>query len=131
MRVGNEEASKRVMGPMPERAARMASHALARPMPTGAMMPSTVTTTRRRLMVGRKGIGATAEWGGCGTRSFCRRAACGRGGRPILHRPAQRGSLLQVRADVIDRLLDCRDLLGVVVWNLGFEFLFQRHHELD
>src|SRR5678815_4657315 len=36
----------------------------------------------------------------------------------------------QVRADVVDRLLDRRDLFGVVIGNLGFEFLLERHHEL-
>jgi hypothetical protein len=45
--------------------------------------------------------------------------------------PATAGLFLDVGTDVIDRLLDRRDLFGVVVGNLGFELLFERHDELD
>ena len=38
---------------------------------------------------------------------------------------------LEMAADVVDRLLHCRDLLGFFVRNLGFEFLFEGHHKLD
>ena len=43
----------------------------------------------------------------------------------------RRRLLLQVRTDVIDRLLHRGDLLGVLVRNLGLEFLFQSHDELN
>src|SRR6185312_13369652 len=36
---------------------------------------------------------------------------------------------LDVRLDVIHRLLDGGDLLGFLVGNFGFEFLFERHHQ--
>src|SRR6185503_6908441 len=39
--------------------------------------------------------------------------------------------LLAVRLDVLDGLLDARDLLGVLVRDLDPELLFERHHELD
>src|SRR5690606_23469820 len=39
--------------------------------------------------------------------------------------------LLAMRADVIHSLLNRRDLLGFFVGNFGFEFVFERHHELD
>src|SRR2546423_1622879 len=50
MRDGKPVESKRVMRVIPERAARMAGHAVATPMPTGETIPSPVTTTRRRDM---------------------------------------------------------------------------------
>jgi hypothetical protein len=37
----------------------------------------------------------------------------------------------QVRANVVDRLLHRGDLLGILVGNLGFEFLFECHDELN
>src|SRR4051812_43882149 len=55
------------------------------------------------------------------------------------YRPAQRANLRSPAAlslaaalgDVIDRLLNGRDLLCVFIRNFGFEFLFKRHHELN
>src|SRR5690349_8676748 len=40
-------------------------------------------------------------------------------------------SLIAALGDVIDRLLNGGDLLSVFIRNFGFEFLFQRHDELD
>src|SRR5690348_6415557 len=40
-----------------------------------------------------------------------------------------RRSGLDVRLDVIHRLLDGGDFLGFLVGNFGFEFLFERHHQ--
>ena len=54
MRVGNVEQSKRVIAATPERALRIESQAAARPMPTGETIPIPVTTTRRRLMDGKR-----------------------------------------------------------------------------
>src|ERR1041384_8833943 len=39
--------------------------------------------------------------------------------------------LIAALGDVIDRLLNGRDLLGVLVRDLGLEFLLRRHHQLD
>src|SRR6516225_6807178 len=61
MRVGNAEASKRVIGATPERAFLIEPHAAATPMPTGETIPNPVTTTRRRVMTAiRSGLGGTA-----------------------------------------------------------------------
>src|SRR5690349_25073096 len=119
MRDGNVEASKRVMAVMPDRPARILSQACARPMPTGETMPIPVTATRR--------LGMAFVRGRTGLRSRPR------GGLYERDRPARpRGSLLlQVRIDVVDGLLDRGDLLGLLVGDLRFEFLFQRHHQLD
>ena len=46
--VAKAEASKCVMGPMPDRPATRVSHAFATPVPTGQTIPRPVTTTRRR-----------------------------------------------------------------------------------
>src|SRR5882672_3123573 len=48
-RVAKALASKRVIGPMPPRPARMLSHAPATVLPSGVTIPSPVTTTRRRV----------------------------------------------------------------------------------
>src|SRR5512139_103010 len=48
MRHPSPDASKRVMGPMPERPASSASQDDATSLPTGLIAPSPVTTTRRR-----------------------------------------------------------------------------------
>jgi hypothetical protein len=41
------------------------------------------------------------------------------------------GSGLDVRLDVVDRLLHSRDLLGFLVRDLALEFFFQRHDQFD
>jgi hypothetical protein len=48
-RTGKFFTSKRLMGPMPLCPFVTASHAEARVLPTGEMMPNPVTTTRRLL----------------------------------------------------------------------------------
>src|SRR3954447_9640918 len=50
MRVGNVDASKCVIGPMPLLPAVMFAQAVATSLPTGLMMPRPVTTTRRLLI---------------------------------------------------------------------------------
>src|SRR5512139_2005627 len=131
MRDGNADASKRVIGPMPDCAARIAGHADATPMPTGETSPSPVTTTRRRLMGGSGGWAA----GVVRCRSApdeapdaLQQAVRNGTGRPR-PQPAW-ASLLVVGGDVVDCLLDRGDLLGFVVRDLGLEFLLERHHEL-
>ena len=46
-------------------------------------------------------------------------------------RPRATSGLSAALGDVIDRLLNGRDLLGVFVGNLGFELFLQCHHQLD
>src|SRR5436309_4530102 len=48
-RAGRAEASKRVIGPMPERPATRLSQFASIPMPSGVTRPRPVTTTRRRV----------------------------------------------------------------------------------
>src|SRR4030095_8223293 len=88
------DASKRVIGPMPLRPARMASQFACVPMASGDTTAPPVTTPR------------------------------------LLNHPP-RLLLLAVRLDVLDGLLDARDLLGVLVRDLDPELLLERHHELD
>src|SRR5262245_56129151 len=101
-RVANADASNRVMGPMPLTPPQRASQLAWIPMPTGDTRPRPVTTTRLLNI-------------------------------PPSLRPswATPSLLLGVRLDVVDRLLDARDLLGVLVRNLDPELLLERHHELD
>lgn len=43
----------------------------------------------------------------------------------------QQAKLLLVRLDVVDRLLNRGDLLGIFIRNFAFEFLFECHHEFN
>src|SRR6202161_2708237 len=104
MRTGNADTSKRVMGPMPLRPFEMASQAVGTVLPTGETTPIPVTTTRRLL-----------------TRSP--------GTQP--KRAAQLLSLAATVVDVVDGLLNRRDLLGVLVRNLDFELLSESHDQFD
>src|SRR3954470_19895379 len=49
----------------------------------------------------------------------------------LLNRPPALLLALGVRLDVLDRFLDARDLLGVLVRDLDPELLLEGHHELD
>src|SRR5580692_5438633 len=92
------------MGAIPLRPFRMASHAVGTVLPTGETIPIPVTTTRRLLT------------------------------RSPGTQPATRGAVLNLAAtvvDVVDGLLNRRDLLGVLVWNFDFELLFESHDQLD
>src|SRR5512140_1993649 len=95
MRQPSPEASKWVIGPMPERPASRASQDDGTSLPTGLTAPRPVTTTRRR---------------------------------PVMLRLRPSG-LLQVGVDVVDRLLNRADLLGLFVRDLALEFVFQCHHQ--
>src|SRR5438552_3965146 len=64
-RAGRAEASKRVIGPMPERPATRLSQFASMPVPSGVTRPSPVTTTRRRVPFGAlKARNASAARGG-------------------------------------------------------------------
>src|SRR5690349_9103818 len=104
------------MAVMPERPARIFSQAPESPVPTGETMPIPVTTTRRLGMARMVDDETVRD-----------KARANRPGKPQA-RPD--GLLLQMRVDVIDGLLHGRDLLCLFIGNLGFEFFFQRHHQL-
>src|SRR5580698_6094859 len=89
---------------MPLRPFKMASQAVGTVLPTGETTPIPVTTTRRLL-----------------TRSPGTQ----------LKRAAQRLSLAATVVDVVDGLLNRRDLLGVLVRNLDFELLLESHDQFD
>src|SRR5688500_2776397 len=96
IRDGSEDASKRVIGPIPDFPASMLPQACGTPTPTGDTMPRPVTTTLR--------LAKSAPW---------RESGC------------------FPRSNEVDGLLHRRDFLGLLVGDLGLEFLFERHHELN
>src|SRR5690606_22952034 len=100
-RVGNAEASKRLMAEMPERPATRFAQALGTSLPTGLTMPSPVMTTRRRL-----------TWMLLACEGERRLAPAG---LPL----RGRASALRVRLHVVDGLLHRGDLLGFLVRDLG------------
>ena len=90
-------------------------------LPTGETMPRPVMTTLRRAKV------CSGNWGIWGDLPQTP-------GRRVKHWPARAGSsegLLLVGEDVVDRLLNGGDLLGLIIRNLGLEFLFERHHQFN
>src|SRR5438093_1175875 len=103
-------------------------------MPTGETIPIPVTTTRRRVMAeigGRSGLSAEfgcerkprnreGYWRRAPKRNGAARRAPSAVARGLRRRRALR-SLLDVRPDVVDGLLDRRDLLGFLVRDLGLE----------
>src|SRR3546814_573815 len=100
IRVGNADASKWVIGPMPERPWTMPSQLLLRSLPSGDRVPRPVTATRRLDMYPTPGLqmhGAASA------------APCNGRGTP--------GLRLDVCLDVVDRLLHGGDLLGFLVGN--------------
>src|SRR5215467_105695 len=101
MRVSRRFASKRVMGPIPDRPAQMAVQYSGTELPTGVSTPSPVTTTRASDR------------------------ACS---RPTRITPSLS---LGVVLDVLDRVPDRRDLLGILVRDLDVELLFEGHDQLD
>src|SRR6185312_4340648 len=126
IRVGKVLASKCVTGPMPLLPARMLPHAVATSLPTGDTSPSPVTTTRRFESGLFIRVFAWLKNESCAEgRSFlCNRSK--RPGKP----PRMRASGLDVRLDVIHRLLHGGDLLGLLVRDLGLELLLEGHDQL-
>src|SRR5678816_3735475 len=100
IRVGNAEASKWVIGPIPERPLTMPSQLLSRPFPTGDRMPIPVTTTRRLDMSALLTLVLVRLYKCTGPRMRPRRST------------TREGLRLDVCFDVIDRLLHRGDLLG-------------------
>src|SRR5690625_3937822 len=147
IRVGNAEASKWVIGPMPERPAVMPSQLEARSLPSGERMPIPVMTTRRLDMecsFNQWDAGTPA----CRPRNERGRmrgpvsigvppmdqpgVARGRGlRRPAADAPRATALRLDVRLDVVDGLLDRGDLLGFLVRDLALELFLEGHRQLD
>src|SRR5687767_7374447 len=98
------DASKCVIRVMPDSPARIFAQAVCNPIPTGDTMPRPVTTTLRRDTV------VAVAW---------------------LAADREMRLAARVRLDVVDRLLDGRDLLGLLVRDFGFEFFLQGHYEFD
>jgi hypothetical protein len=118
--------------------------------PTGATMPTPVTTTLlpdmlhlsidcRRASRRSPVVGYSADAPGCQTAGRSSSVATNAEHATAIawSRPAQAtgsahpiGSDL-VLVDVVDGLLDRRDVLGVLVRNLGLEFFFECHHQFD
>src|SRR5690348_10962619 len=120
---GNSLTSKLVIGAMPLTPLTTLDQALSTVLPTGEMMPIPVTTTRRLL---KRCSGLSSN--GCRRRLLRRR----RGADSAARLPCDRRSGLGAPVvDVVDRLLDGGDLLGLFVRNLDLELFFQGHHQLD
>src|ERR1700680_254777 len=105
MRVANWEASNLVIVPTPQLPAQSAAQLASVPIPSDDTRPMPVTTTRLFTI------------------PPVRSCPCGH---------AAAGGLLLglgVRLDVLDRLFDPRDLLGILVGDLDPELLLERHHQ--
>src|SRR6267378_3648881 len=94
-------ASNFVMGPTPDRACLSADQNSSAVLPTGVSAPSPVTTTRR-VVIDR-----------------APRA------RPEIGAPSR------ILLDVLDRVADGHDLLGILVGDLDVEMLLESHDELN
>src|ERR1035438_2831490 len=110
-RVGKAATSKRVIGPMPLSPRKIDAQESATVPPTGQIRPRPVITTRRLLTKLSESEVSNA--------ASVRTAA-----------PKHSGFVASF-ADVIDRLLHGRDLLGIFVRDLDLELLFERHNQLD
>src|SRR3990170_5676166 len=113
-------ASKRVIGPAPLFPARMFFQLVSTSPPSGVTRPRPVTTTRRiahSMLVPKQ----TAS-------RIVREAVVPRLRRNLAAGGPRSGLVL---VDIVDRVLDRRDLLGGVVRNLDPELFLERHHQLD
>src|SRR5215467_424049 len=100
-RTGKAETSKRVIGPMPLCPRRMASQAETTVLPTGETIPRPVTTTRRLLT---RYLYEDSNGGGARVSGALEERAISGLGAPLV--------------DVLDGLVNRRDLLGVLIGNL-------------
>src|SRR4051794_32914279 len=114
-------ASKWVIGPAPLLAARMFFQLVSTSPPSGVTSPRPVTTTRRMfsIFVSSKTNGLPI---GSGSRS-CR--------LPALLGGSQRTRSALVLVDIVDCVVNGRDLLRGVVGNLDSELFLESHHQLD
>src|SRR5437763_8904138 len=114
-------ASNLVIGPAPLFDARMFFQLVSTSPPSGVTRPRPVTTTRRMfsIFVSSKTNGLPI---GSGSRS-CRRSALLGG--------SQRTRSALVLVDIVDRVVNGRDLLRGIVRNLGSELFLESHHQLD
>src|SRR5688572_17459088 len=113
-------ASNRVIGPAPLLLARMFFQLVSTSPPSGVTRPRPVTTTRRiahSMLVPKQ----TAS-------RLVREAVLPRLRRNVAAEGARSALVL---VDIVDRVLDRRDLLRGVVGNLDPELLLESHHQLD
>src|SRR3954447_13372146 len=105
---------------MPERPSTSPCQVGSLPTPSGEIMPIPVTTTRRLVMrfafAQAERAASTPPANGTDRRSV-----------PNWARLRSLGALV----DVLDRVLNLLDLLGLVVGNLDAELLFESHDQLD
>src|SRR5271154_713100 len=138
---GRSETSKFSTRPAPDSLARSRRHVASTPEAIGLTMPRPVTTTRLMcapfpfpvLLVRRFqcGAGALTRQGPDWTPALALKAKTS--WRKAALRPAAPGPpLLFGRRflKVFDRVADGDDRLGLVVWNLDAELLFECHHQL-
>src|SRR3954463_5207324 len=111
--VANCVASNLVIAPMPLLPLMSAFQFASVPIPSDDTRPMPVTTTRRLLTILLCEVPAVGRWVAFPV-TVPRRLLLGLG----------------VRVDVLDRFLDARDLLGVLVGNLDPELLLERHDQL-
>src|SRR5690606_16489584 len=147
MRVANADASKWVIGPIPERPLTMPSQLEARSFPSGDRMPIPVMATRRLDM--GSSLCSMHSWAARGFDGAMQNAR-GRNAAPGCYgstgrvdgiawrddaRPTGQArrptSRLDVGLDVVDRLLHRGDLLGFLVGDLALELFFERHYQFD
>src|SRR5579883_3339906 len=124
---------------MPLCPARMACHAVSTALPTGEIIPKPVTTTRRLLT---RYPFLTGSWGilrrvpppqprGSPPANPARILRARRPKVAALEPAAGLSGLVAPLVDVLDRLVNRGDLLGILVRNLDLELLLESHHELD
>lgn len=143
------EASNRVIFPIPHRPLIKASQKSGTLLPTHEITPYPVTTTRLLIHIvlatpsAHRGIwppdvlNRKQDHLAYGLRKVARfSSACALSYAParpfqLRNRAGKEDLLLALAFDVLDRIADGGQLLGVFIRNLGAEFFFQRHHELD
>src|SRR4051812_24205104 len=113
-------ASKWVIGPAPLFDARMFFQVVSTSAPSGVTRPRPVTTTRRIFSIFSSKTNGLPI--GSGSRS-CRHTALLGG--------SQRTRSALVLVDIVDRVVNGRDLLRGVVRNLDSELFLESHHQLD
>src|SRR5882672_2801863 len=109
--------SNSVVGAAPLLPAIRPDHVASRSLPIGVIRPMPVMTTRRRESM-------TVLY-----RTLARRTATEQ--RARLFRVTVAVTVARVALDVVDRVLDGLDLLGVFLGDRDLELLLEREHELD
>src|SRR5690606_4953408 len=144
---GRPSASNCVIGPIPLTPFSRLFHDVGQSLPTGVTMPSPVMATRRLLMIQTwiRRKNAAAQDGvrrrlGIGSERVSQSTPA-RGSPSIVLKETcefdEAAGAMRVRSgagvfpDEIDGLFYSGNLLGILVRNLGIEFLFERHDKLN